>query len=105
MTKEQQIENDVIESMREWSEEKFYNTFGSWLETVVNNQKRLLQVKLKYFWAYRRDYSFRDTGEKFEDDTMLFYFSNKRIAYYSIAEMEAIIKRIEEEAFIAGADQ
>lgn len=97
MTREEALEKEVIDDMLHWSAEKIYNTFGPWLETVVNQQKDRLQLKLKTIWRNRKWYAFRDTGEQFENDTMLVYFDPKKSNKYSLSELETILEKIEDE--------
>lgn len=95
MTREEIIEKEVIDDILQWTSEKMYKTFGCWLETVVNRQKKCLQLELKTIWKNRKCYSFRDTAEQFETDTMLIYFQPKKISKYSLSELEEIIEKIE----------
>lgn len=95
MTREQQLFQESIEILKDYSIEDFYNVFGNWLETVVHVKKTTLQERLKRIWTNRTRYAFRDTGEQFEKDTMQFYFESKKIKKYSIAEIEQIISSIE----------
>jgi Lhr-like helicase len=95
MTREQQLFEESIEKLKEYSIEDFYNVFGNWLETIVNVKKTTLQERLKRIWSNRTKYAFRDTGEQFDIDTMQFYFESKKIKTYSIAEIEKIIASID----------
>ncbi|MCO5232867.1 MAG: hypothetical protein M9888_03895 [Chitinophagales bacterium] len=97
MTREQILENEIIDDILQWSSDRFYKTFGAWLETVVVRQKEAYQLKLKTIWRNRKWYAFRDTGEQFENDTMLIYFDSKKIKKYSLSEMESIFEKIEDE--------
>lgn len=97
MTREELLEKEVIDDMLQWPAEKFYNTFGPWLESVVNQQKERLQLKLKTIWRNRKWFAFKDTGEQFEDDTMLIYFDPKKYKNYSLSELETILEKIENE--------
>jgi hypothetical protein len=71
MTREEILQKEIIDDMLQWSSDKMYNTFGSWLETIVIQEKEKLQLKLKTIWRNRKWYAFRDTGEQFDNDTML----------------------------------
>ncbi len=100
MNREEELEREVIDDMLQWPAEKIYNTFGPWLETVVNLQKDRLQLKLKTIWQNRKCYAFRTTGEQIESDTMLlYYFDIKKVKKYSLSEMEKIIDKIENETY------
>lgn len=79
MTREEELERQVIDDILQWPSYKFYETFGPWIETVVNQQKNRLQLKLKTIWRNRKWYAFRDTGEQFEADCMLIYFDPKKV--------------------------
>lgn len=94
---EQQFQREVIEEVMQWSGEKIYSVFGSFLAKVVEDKKEELQRELKVIWKNRCWYSFRDTGEQFESDTMLIYFNPKHIRKYNLSDMEDIIERIENE--------
>jgi hypothetical protein len=97
MTREEQIQQECIEDMLQWSADKFYRTFGYFLEKVVNKQKELYQSKLKSIWRNRKWYAFRDTAEQFDNETMLLYFNPKKIKHYSLYELETIIEKFEDE--------
>src|SRR5690606_8008774 len=88
---------EVIDDMLNWPADKLYETFGPWLETVVNQQKDRLQLKLKTIWRNRTWYAFRDTGVQFDSDTMLFYFLPRKIKHYSLSDLETIIEKLEGE--------
>lgn len=98
------LENEIIEDMLQWSSDRFYKTFGAWLETVVIRQKEVYQLKLKSIWRNRKKYAFRVNGEQFDDDMMLLYFDPKKIKKYSLSEMESILDKIENET-ICGQDE
>lgn len=97
MSREEILKKELINDMLQWSADKMYETFGPWLETVINIQKEKLQLKLKTIWRNRRWYAFRDTGEQFGADTMLLYFNQKKIKLYSLSQLESIIEKIERE--------
>jgi len=97
MSREELLQREFIDDMLQWSAEKIYNTFGPWLETVVNQQKERLQLKLKTIWRNRKWYAFRDTGDQFENDTMLLYFEPKKVKKYSLSELETILEKLEYE--------
>lgn len=97
MNREEIIEREVINDMLQWPADKIYNTFGPWLETIVNHQKERLQLKLKTIWRNRKWYAFKDTGEQFGNDTMLIYFDIKKAKKYSLAELESILEKLDEE--------
>lgn len=97
MTREELIEREVINDMLQWSSLKIYKTFGPWLETIVNQEKERLQLKLKTIWRNRKWYAFRDTGQQFENDTMMIYFEPKNVKKYSLSILETIIEKIEDE--------
>ena len=105
MTREEILERELIDDMLQWSSEKFYATFGSWLETVVNQQKERLQLKLKTIWRNRKWYANRETGEHFEDDDMLYFFDPKKVKKYSLSELETILKKIEDETIYSNPKQ
>lgn len=95
MTREELLKNEFIDDMLQWPTEKFYKTFGPWLETIVNEQKSRLQLKLKTIWRNRKWYAFRDTGEQFDANTMFIYFNPKKIKNYSLNDLETIIDKLE----------
>ena len=105
MTREELIEKEVIDDIMQWSSDKFYNTFGSWIETVVNEQKKRLQLKLKTIWQNRKCYANRETGEYFEDDDMLYFFDPKKVKKYSLSELETILEKIEDETIYSNPKQ
>lgn len=94
---EDKREHDIIDEVLQWSSDKIYSTFGPFLEKVVIKQKEKLQLKLKTIWRNRTWYCYKDTGEQFDDDAMLYFFSPKKIAKYSLYEMEDILEKIEQE--------
>lgn len=94
------FEGYVIDEARQWSTEKIYDVFGSFLEKVVEDKKEKYRLILKTVWKNRVGYAFRDTGERFDSDTMLYYFNPKKIRKYSLIDMEDIIVRIECEAVL-----
>src|SRR5690606_19938300 len=102
---EELIEKEVINDIMQWSSDKFYNTFGPWLETVVVREKEKLQLKLKTIWRNRKWYAFRDTGEQFDTDTMLIYFEPKKITKYSLSDLETILEKIENETLFSNPKQ
>jgi hypothetical protein len=91
------IEMQVIEDMMSWSSQEFYAVFGHRLETVVNETKASLQLKLKTIWRNRIWYAHRETGEQFDAETMLYFFDPKKISKYSLRELEMILEKIEDE--------
>jgi hypothetical protein len=97
MTREEILQKELVDDMLQWSSEKMYNTFGSWLETVVIREKDKLQLKIKTIWKNRKRYAFKDTGDQFDNDTMLLYFDIKKLKKYSLSELETIIDKIEDE--------
>lgn len=105
MRREEIIERQVIDDIRQWSSDKFYNIFGPWLETVVIRQKEKLQLKLKTIWRNRLWYAFKDNGEQFEDDTMALYFDIKKISKYSLSELETILEKIDDETLYSNPKQ
>lgn len=105
MTREELLEREVINDMLNWSADKIYGTFGPWLETVVNEQKSRLKLKLKTIWRNRKWYAFRDTGEQFEDDTMLLYFNPKKTRSYSLRDLETILDKLENETIYSNPNQ
>ena len=105
MTREELLEREVIDNMLNWSADKIYNTFGPWLETVVNQQKDKLQLKLKTIWRNRKWYAFNDTGEQFDNETMLVYFDPKKVKKYSLSELETILKKIEDKTLYSNPKQ
>lgn len=94
MTREEILQNELVDDMLQWSSEEMYNTFGSWLETIVIQEKEKLQLKLKTIWKNRKWYAFNDTLEQFDNDTMLLYFDIKKLKKYSLSELETIIEKI-----------
>jgi len=98
MTREDILQKEFIDDMRQWSSDKMYNTFGSWLETVVIREKEKLQLKLKTIWRNRKWYAFKDTAQQFDNDAMLLYFDIKKLKKYSLSDLETIIEKIEDEA-------
>lgn len=105
MTREEQLQKEFVEDMLQWSADKIYNTFGPWLETVVNQQKDKLQLKLKTIWRNRKWYAFNDTGEQFDNETMLVYFDPKKTKKYSLSELETILEKIEDETIYSNPKQ
>ena len=105
MTKEENLEREVIDDMLQWPADKIYNTFGPWLETIVNLQKEKLQIRLKTIWRNRRWYAFKETAEQFENDTMLIYFEPKKIKKYTLNDLEKIIEKIENETLYSNPKQ
>lgn len=105
MTREELLEKEFIDDMLQWPAEKVYNTFGPWLESVVNQQKERLQLKLKTIWRNRKWFAFKDTGEQFENDTMLIYFDPKKYKNYSLSELETILEKIEDETLHSNPKQ
>lgn len=97
MKTEERFQMEVIEEVLQWSADKIYKTFGPFLETVVNQQKERIQIRLKTIWRNRKWYAFRDTGEQFNNDEMLIYFNPKKIKIYSLSDLETIIDRVEKE--------
>lgn len=97
MTREEEREMWLREDLRHRTDEEIYNIFGSRLETIVNQQKERLQLKLKTIWRNRKWYTFRDTGEQIEPDTMLMYFEPKKTNKYSLSKLEEILEIIEHE--------
>lgn len=105
MTREEILERELIDDMLQWSSEKFYATFGPWLETVVNQQKERLQLKLKTIWRNRKWYECRYTGEKLDNESWLLFFDPKKLKKYSLSELEKILEKIEEETIYSNQKQ
>ena len=105
MTREEILQKEFVDDMLQWSADKIYNTFGPWLETVVNQQKETLQLKLKTIWRNRKWYAFKDTGEQFDNDTMLIYFDPKKAKKYSLSELETILEKIADETLYSNPKQ
>lgn len=100
MTPIEKLELEIIDDMLSWSSDQLYNTFGSRLEAVVEEQKEKMRAHLKRIWKFRKLYAFRDTGDSFYDDTMLLYFDPKKIGRYKLQEMETITQKIEKETIL-----
>ena len=105
MTREEILQRELLDDMFQWSSEKFYDTFGSILETIVIKQKEKLQLKLKTIWKNRKWYAFRDTGEQFDRNTMLIYFDIKKIKTYSLTDFEFIINKLNNETIYSNPKQ
>jgi hypothetical protein len=105
MTREEILQKELVDDMLQWSSDKMYNTFGSWLETIVIREKEKLQLKLKTIWRNRKWYAFNDTGEQFDNDTMLLYFDIKKLKKYSLSELETIIAKIADETVYSNPKQ
>jgi hypothetical protein len=98
MNRNEHREMETLDEVRQWTAEQIYSAFGPWMETIVNQQKERLQLNLKTIWRNRRWYAFRDTGEQFEEDTMLIYFNPKKISKYSLSDLETIIDKLQNES-------
>ena len=94
---EQKREQNILDEVANWSNAEIYSVFGTRLERIVTEQKEKLQLKLKTIWRIRTSYAYKDTGEQFDDDAMLYFFSPKKITKYSLSELEYILERIEAE--------
>ena len=94
MTREEQLQKEFLEDILQWPADKIYETFGPWLEWVVNQQKERIHLKLKTIWRNRKWYAFKDTGEQFDDDAMLLYFNPKKIKSYSLSDLESVIEKL-----------
>jgi hypothetical protein len=94
---EQKREQNILDEVTNWSNGEIYSVFGIRLERIVTEQKEKLQLKLKTIWRNRTWYAYKDTGEQFDDDAMLYFFSPKKIAKYSLYELENILEKIESE--------
>jgi hypothetical protein len=94
---EEKRQQEIIDEVLQWSSNQIYSVFGPFIEKVVLEQKEKLQIKLKTIWRNRTWYAYKDTGEQFDDEAMLYFFSPKKIAKYSLYEMEDILEKIEQE--------
>lgn len=98
-TKEELLHRYFIEDMLQWPRDKFYNTFGAYLETIVNYKKDELQLKLKHIWKNRELFCFKETGERIGEDGILVYFNPKKVKHYSLHELEKILETFDNETY------
>jgi hypothetical protein len=98
MTIQEIIWQEFLEDMHSLTNEQILEILGAnRLEMIINLKKEELQLKLKTIWRNRKWYCHNDTGEQFDNDTMLYFFNPKLIKKYSLEMMESILDNIDSE--------
>jgi hypothetical protein len=89
------LEIEIIETIKDYNDYQVYNLFGSRLEEIVILKRLEYQKLLKKIWKNRTKYSFNDTGQLLDKDSMSYFFDIKRLTKYTLFQMEKIIEDIE----------